>query len=92
MNEEFHVWVSVCVILTSTSDDHFQYICLNPVHCNIETTNLDRNKNHLSRVYIIPPSIHIIISSNLFTCFQLSIVHPFCSLKQLPTWISCRQW
>ena len=91
MNSNFHIWVSACVVLTYTQVKHFQKLHLKSVNCNIETTNLDRNKNQLGRVYLLHPSIHLAFGSILFSCFQLDIVHPFGSLKTIQTWISCHQ-
>ena len=55
MNTECNIWVSVCIIMTSKSDNHFQYIYLNIVYCNIETTTHSKNQNNLSRVYLFLP-------------------------------------
>ena len=91
MNAECHTWVSVCVVLTSTRDKHFQWIHLTAVYCNIETKNRARNHNHLSRVYLFHTIIHLKYVANLFLCFQLDTYCSFCSLKTIQNWMSCHQ-
>ena len=83
MNEECHIWMSVCAVLTSTWYNHFQWIQLMVVHCNIETTTHDMTQNHPIRVYIFHPSIHLTSIVNLFTCFQLDIDYYLCYLKKI---------
>ena len=75
MNIEYHFLVSVCVVLNSMRDKHFQWIHLTSVHCNVETTNQDRNKNHLSRVYLFHPIIHLTSVANMLIFFQLDIYY-----------------
>ena len=82
MNPECYIWVHACVVLTSTLDNHFQYLHPRSVIWNIETTTLSRNQNHISRVYLLHHSIYIQSAAILSTCFQLDIVHPFCSLEK----------
>ena len=77
MNAENHIWVSVCVVMTSTLDNNFEQLHIKPVHCNIETTTVEVNKNHLSKVYILHPSINLAVTAILFGCFQLDIMDPF---------------
>ena len=87
----FHIWVSVYVVLTSTWDKHFQYLDLMAVHRNIEATTVARNKNFLSRVYLLHTSIHLVFVVIIFVCFQLCIVYPLFFFRTLQTCISCHQ-
>ena len=73
MSSECRIWVPVYVVMISTKNKHFQWVQLMEVRFNIETTNHTRNKNHLSRVNIFHPSIHLTPVANLFVCFQLDI-------------------
>ena len=77
MNVECHIWVSVCVVLTSTRHKNAQLLHLKEFDCNIETTTQARNKNNLSRVYLLQNILNITYVPNMFACFQLYIEHPF---------------
>ena len=93
MNTSCHIWVSVYFVLTSTLSHHSQWIHLMAVDWNINTTNHARNQNHLSRVYLYHPIIHITYIANLFTCLQVGIDYSFFLWKQLKLRchvISCR--
>ena len=83
MNTECNIWLYVCVVLTSTWDKNFKWLHLMAVYCNIERTNQTRNQNHLSRLYIFHPNIHLTYVANIFACFQLDIYYSFFSLKQI---------
>ena len=55
---------------------YFQYFHLLAVQHNIETTNVVRNQNHLSRLYLLHSSTHVVFEAIMFSLFQLDIVHP----------------
>ena len=69
--------MSACVVLTSTWDNHFQWLHLTAFHWNIETITQARNQDHLVRVYLFPSIIYHTSAASLFSCFQLDIEHPF---------------
>ena len=77
--------MSVCAFLTSILDKYFQHLHLKAVHFNIEMTTIDKNQNHLSRVYLLHISINLKSAVNMFTCFQLDISNPFTPLQTLQT-------
>ena len=70
MNADFHIWMSIYDVMTSTQDKYSQWLYLRSVHFNIEGNTQARNKNHLVRVYSLHPNIHITNLNNLFEYFQ----------------------
>ena len=82
MNAECHIWLSVCAVLTSMLYNHFQWLHWTAVHWNIYTNNQAINQNHMNRLYLFHPNIHLTYVANLLACFQLDIYHSFFSLKK----------
>ena len=71
MNAKCHIWVSVCVVMTSMWGKNFQYIHLLEAHHYIETTNVSINQSNFSRVCFLHSSIHVEFEAIIFSCFKL---------------------
>ena len=91
MNEKYHIWVSVCIVLTSTRDKNFQQLHTFEVNHYIETITMVINKSSLSRVNLMYQSINLAFEAILFSCLQLDIMYIVCDLVTLQIWISCHQ-
>ena len=87
MNAERHIWVSLCVVLTSKQDKHFKLIHLKAVYYSIETTSQAINQNHLCRVYLFYPGIHLTSLTNIFILSVRYRAFVF-YLKTVQTWMS----
>ena len=57
MNAKCHIWVSVCVVLTSTQVTYFRNLQLLEVNNDIKSTTVTKNQTNLCRVYLLHPSI-----------------------------------
>ena len=91
MKVEWHIYVSLCTVLTSMLDKHFQYIHIKTVNSNIKISTLSINQNHLSILYLHHPITYLTSAAILFARCQLDIVHTFYYLKTLQIWMLCIQ-